>query len=322
VPPSTAHSCIAHASVSSRPKANTKFLSNILRHTGNHNSALLAKEAQESKLRLDRLRQPSSHHRPTQHFYSARSTHESNRDRSSRRDTSPHHKSSRHHHSSRRSRHRSASPDRDSTRRTLVKSTTSDRQSTHRSKRSRHSPSPHPSDSTHRSKRSRHSPSPHLSDSTHRSKRKRLSPSPHPSDSDPLDAIIGPAPPPSNPPLRSRGRGTQSHASTIDHHFSETYDPSADVQPDPQQDDDALDWDQALEAFRDRQKWKLQGAERLRAAGFSERDVSKWETGAEKSQDDVVWAKKGEGREWDRGKLVDEDGIVDVKPEWARLKNT
>jgi hypothetical protein len=304
VPPSTAHSCIAHASVSSRPKANTKFLSNILRHTGNHNSALLAKEAQESKLRLDRLRQPSSHHRPTQHFYSARSTHESNRDRSSRRDTSPHHKSSRHHHSSRRSRHRSASPDRDSTRRTLVKSTTSDRQSTHRSKRSRHSPSPH------------------LSDSTHRSKRKRLSPSPHPSDSDPLDAIIGPAPPPSNPPLRSRGRGTQSHASTIDHHFSETYDPSADVQPDPQQDDDALDWDQALEAFRDRQKWKLQGAERLRAAGFSERDVSKWETGAEKSQDDVVWAKKGEGREWDRGKLVDEDGIVDVKPEWARLKNT
>jgi hypothetical protein len=131
---------------------------------------------------------------------------------------------------------------------------------------------------------------------------------------------MGPAPP-SNPPVRSRGRGTQNYASAIDNHFSSNYDPSADIQPDAQE-DDSLDWDQALEALRDRQKWKQQGADRLRAAGFTEKEVSKWEKGGEKSEEDVVWAKKGEGREWDRGKVVDEHGLVDVKPEWGRLKDS
>ena len=160
-------------------------------------------------------------------------------------------------------------------------------------------------------------PSKSSEDATRR-RRTKSSPQSDASDSDPLDAIIGPAPP-SNPPVRSRGRGTQNHASAIDSHFSSNYDPSADVQPDPQEDDD---WDQALEALRDRQKWKQQGADRLRAAGFTEKEVSKWEKGGDKSEEDVVWAKKGEGREWDRGKVVDEHGLVDVKPEWGRLKDS
>ncbi len=86
--------------------------------------------------------------------------------------------------------------------------------------------------------------------------------------------------------------------------------------------DSENDWDQALEALRDRQRWKQQGAERLRSAGFTEIEVQKWEKGGEKREVDVKWAKKGEGREWDRGKVVDDEGDIDVKPEWGRLKGT
>lgn len=85
----------------------------------------------------------------------------------------------------------------------------------------------------------------------------------------------------------------------MDGRFSDSYDPKSDVQLDP---DEADDWDEALEALRDRQKWKQQGADRLRAAGFTEEQVKKWENGDEKNVQDVRWAKAGEGREWDRGK--------------------
>ena len=51
-------------------------------------------------------------------------------------------------------------------------------------------------------------------------------------------------------------------------------------------------------------------------------NVAKWEKGGEKSEEDVVWSKKGEGREWDRGKVLDDDGLVNVKPEWGRLKDS
>lgn len=55
------------------------------------------------------------------------------------------------------------------------------------------------------------------------------------------------------------------------------------------------DWDMVL----DRVKWRQQGAERLRAAGFTDKDIEAWETG---KKPEVRWAKSGEGREWDRGK--------------------
>lgn len=139
-------------------------------------------------------------------------------------------------------------------------------------------------------------------------------------DSDPLDEIIGPRPPPK---VRSRGRGLTSTASGIDERFSSNYDPSVDIQLDF---DEENDWEQALEALRDRQKWRQQGADRLRAAGFTEEEVEKWEKGGEKKESDVKWAKKGEGREWDRGKVAmneGEDNIVkDIDINYGRLKGT
>lgn len=91
------------------------------------------------------------------------------------------------------------------------------------------------------------------------------------------------------------------------------------MRPDPDTEDD---WDQALEALRDRQRWKQQGADRLRAAGFTEEEVGKWEnTGGEKREEDVRWRGRGEDREWDRGKVVGKKGI-ETMPEWGRLKGT
>ncbi|KAF6222848.1 hypothetical protein HO133_000899 [Letharia lupina] len=138
------------------------------------------------------------------------------------------------------------------------------------------------------------------------------------SDSDPLDAIIGPPPPPPAPKVQARGRGNFSSSSAMDSHFSSNYDPSVDVHPDPEMDDD---WDEALEAIRDRQRWQKLGAERLKSAGFTEEEVKKWETGGEKREEDVKWKGRGEGREWDRGKVVGDDG-VETRPEWGRLKGT
>lgn len=137
-------------------------------------------------------------------------------------------------------------------------------------------------------------------------------------DSDPLDDIIGPRPPPVEK-VRTRGRGPISHASGIDSRFSSNYDPTVDVQLNP---DEENDWDQALEALRDRQKWKQQGADRLKAAGFTEEEVRKWEKGGEKTEEDVKWTKQGESREWDRGKVFDTDGGISIEPKFGRLKDT
>lgn len=154
------------------------------------------------------------------------------------------------------------------------------------------------------------------------------------SDSDPLDDIIGPAPPraPETPVVRRRGRGANAGTSGIDSRFAADYDPRLDVTPEP---DDQPggggggganeDWDSAVETFRDRLKWRQQGAERLRAAGFSETDIRKWEksrTDGQKDEADVRWNERGGLREWDRGKVVGDDGQVTVEAEWGRLKGT
>lgn len=136
------------------------------------------------------------------------------------------------------------------------------------------------------------------------------------SDSEPLDSFIGPQPPPVSAP---RGRGA-ANTSSMDARFSSTYDPRVDVSLDPHEEGD--DWDMALEALRDRAKWRKSGAERLRAAGFTEEEVDQWEsgTGGEKDVGQVRWRKKGERREWDRGKVVDRNH-VGLTPEWSRLKD-
>lgn len=139
------------------------------------------------------------------------------------------------------------------------------------------------------------------------------------SESDPLEDIVGPLPPPPLPAVKVRGRGAIS-SSAMDSHFSASYDPNADIEPEVGPTDD---WEMALEAMRDRAKFKQTQGDRLRAAGFTENEVKKWEKGSEKTEEDVRWAKKGEGREWDRGKVVDEaSGHVELQPEWGRLKGT
>ncbi|RWA05336.1 hypothetical protein EKO27_g9762 [Xylaria grammica] len=140
------------------------------------------------------------------------------------------------------------------------------------------------------------------------------------SDSDPLDDLIGPAPP-SKSIIRRRGRGLNAAMSGIDGRFAADYDPTIDVTPDP---DEAggNDWDNAVEAFRDRQKWKQQGAERLRSAGFTEEQIKKWEKGDKKDESDVQWNKAGGVREWDRGKVVDTDSGLSPENEFGRLKGT
>ena len=72
--------------------------------------------------------------------------------------------------------------------------------------------------------------------------------------------------------------------------------------------------------MRDRMRWRQQGADRLRAAGFTDEEIRNWEKGGEKDEGDVRWAKRGEGREWDRGKVVVSSELVDVKAQWGRLK--
>ncbi|KAK1982772.1 pre-mRNA-splicing factor 38B [Colletotrichum cereale] len=126
------------------------------------------------------------------------------------------------------------------------------------------------------------------------------------SDSDPLDDFIGPAP---AQQVRSRGRGAAAGTSGIDKRFEADYDPKADVEM-AEDGAGAEDWDDAVEAFRDRQKWRQNQEARMRAAGYSDEMIKKWREGGaggeHKDERDVRWAKAGEKREWDRGK---EEGV-------------
>jgi hypothetical protein len=106
--------------------------------------------------------------------------------------------------------------------------------------------------------------------------------------------MIGPLP----ATARYRGRGTVASASGIEARFAETYDPTTDVAPEAVAAAGGDDWDDALEAVRDRVKWRAQGAERLRAAGFSADEIARWQSGRR----EVAWSRRGEDREWDRGK--------------------
>lgn len=148
--------------------------------------------------------------------------------------------------------------------------------------------------------------------------------------SDPLESLVGPLPASNvskdirDPPVTSRGRGANRFTSSMmDSHFDSSYNPSLDLHPDSELEDEKEDWDMAIEALRDRQLWKQKGAERLRAASFGEDEVKKWEdSGREKGAEDVKWATKGESREWDRGKVVEQSGErkgeVSLEAAWKR----
>ena len=158
-------------------------------------------------------------------------------------------------------------------------------------------------------------------------------PSPAGSDSDPLEALVGPLPPPPKnvpindpPPVTSKGRGAfRPSASAMDARFTSSYDPTIDVQPDSEDENERDDWEMALEAHRDRELWKRKGAQRLREAGFGEEAIKNWkDSGREKGVEDVKWSSKGEAREWDRGKVVetvgDKKGEISLEAAWKRKK--
>jgi len=126
-----------------------------------------------------------------------------------------------------------------------------------------------------------------------------------------LEELFGPrSPQTASDDMQTKGRGTLSSAK-MDARFAEDYDPSMEIQLDTDQNE--------LEAMRDRQQWRLRGADRLRAAGFNEDVIKIWQNSGENQErnvEDVKWTKQGEAREWDRGKVVDEQGNVDLKPKW------
>lgn len=124
------------------------------------------------------------------------------------------------------------------------------------------------------------------------------------SDYDSEDDLMGPAPPP-----KYRGRGTFGGSSGIDRRFSESYDPKTDVQMDDNE-GDGKNWDDAVEAFRDRQKLRQNKEERMRSAGFTDDIIQRVQSTKEQAEEDVKWSKAGEKREWDKGKVVGLDGGV------------
>lgn len=325
------------------PKPNTRFLRNIIKNTDSHNTALLAKEAAESQARLERLekaegrrnakpgdirkRQIGSINAILGNKPSRGATEESSSARGSRRDA----KSD--------SRRRSRSPD-EGRERVRYRDRRDEERSKHRSdgrasharKRHRrdHSPEEDPyrsrqGSSRRRSRSPSHRERRHRERSTSRHKhekprresdrrdQKKENEKPSnasdrndgASDSDPLDDFIGPAPPPKSP-VRTRGRGAFSAFSGIDRRFAADYDPKLDVEGEAEAEAD--DWSEAVEAFRDRQKLRAAQEERLQAAGFSEEAMGKLrDSGREKTEADVKWAKAGEKREWDIGKRLGAD---------------
>ncbi|KAL7789600.1 hypothetical protein V8C43DRAFT_285931 [Trichoderma afarasin] len=331
------------------PKPNTRFLRNIIRDTDSHNKALLAKEAAESKARLRDLERTEEAKRrrtnPTAGDVRRRqlgniqsilggSKHKREDNVKPADDEKSRTKSDSDRHSRRASRRdRDAGTDRHKSRKDygrLSRSPEGDERRSHREDQPRSSRRKHRDDSSedkHRHgrdrdrdrqrdrsrspRRRRRSRSPETKRSKHRS-RSPLAAEKHASrdsylkndddDSDPLDEFIGPAPPP-----KYRGRGTVAGTASLDRRFSDSYDPSTDVLPDKEEDN----WDDAVEAFRDRQKLRQVQDERMKAAGFADHQIQRINNNQrEKTEEDVVWSKAGEERAWDRGKREDSDGDI------------
>ncbi|KAI1498408.1 hypothetical protein F5X99DRAFT_393767 [Biscogniauxia marginata] len=342
-----------------QPKPNTRFLNNIIRDTNSHNRALRAKENAESRARLRDLEDAEEKKRQEEERRLRRSKPGPDDTRKRmlgdiaailggsskkrRTDQADSHASNTPGGSSEDRRRKPTDTRVESDNRNSRKELFSD--SHHRDRRHSHrrdsrrdtlrSQSPEERGRKYRERSPRHKDDLFDDDRRRPDRRRRLgsaASSPkddESSDSDPLDDIIGPAPPPphSKAPIRRRGRGANSATSGIDSRFADNYDPQADVAA--AIDEDSVgggggtgDWDSAVEAFRDRQKWRQQGAERLRSAGFTEEQIQKWEKGDRKDESDVQWNTHGGVREWDRGKVLDHDGSVSVKAEWGRLKDS
>lgn len=328
------------------PKPNTRFLRHIIKDTDTHNKNLLAKEAAESRARLEDLehaeeakrlktnpnardirrrqmgdihailggkksrtsdREDSSNRRRDDKERKSRDS-DSRRQVSSRdKDLFKTHQDSRRHHgrlaeddeenrvrrhserSSRRRRDASTDSQRDSRRRIHSRRSRDRTRSPERRRRSRS-----PNDDRQRHKHRNRSP-------IREAARPSTSAHDGAEDSDPLDDLIGPMPAP-----QPRGRGAVAGSSGIEMRFSEAYDPKLDVQMDG---DNGEDWDDAVEAFRDRQKLRQNQEQRLREAGFSLGEIRKAHGEDDGAERDVTWSKAGEKREWDKDKVLVGDDL-------------
>ncbi|KAK6539009.1 hypothetical protein TWF694_010557 [Orbilia ellipsospora] len=375
----------------SAPKPNTRFLRNLVKEADSHNTALLAKEAEEARLRLEKLRRDERrsdnrdrskerHRRRISRSRSpdgrsrrkgrsrsrSRSPERRRRDRDEdgretkrqrvgvgdidrllqasrreKRDGEKDKEKSQNRERPKKDGDRTRSRSRDRKRRDKDRRRSRSREGDRKKRRSGrsrsrdYSRSMSPSSSPDRRRRKSHrrnisrSPSPRKhrkSASPPRAKSARLSPLED--DEDPLAPYLAGVSTRSSPEIgpsfpkqmskngaRLRGRGLPG-SSAMDARFDPSYDPSLDVTPNNPEDED--DWDAALEALRDRQKWKQQGKERLKAAGFDDGFIEAWETNTTKDERRIKWNKDKGGRDWDRGKVVDEEtGEVKLKASWA-----
>ncbi|KAK6521051.1 hypothetical protein TWF506_001284 [Arthrobotrys conoides] len=385
----------------SAPKPNTRFLKNLVKEADSHNAALLAKEAEDARSRLEKLRREGGrgkgrgrdrekevgrHHRRSGRSRSpdGKATRRKERSRSrsverrtkdrvddrkgvkrqrveigdidrllqasrrerrdgekgkdkekdrerSNRDRERSYSRERGSHRDRRDKERRRSKSRDRTKRSHRSSRRSRTRSPSHSRSRSSSPPDKRKHKSHKRQKSR-SPSPPNSRSPCKRKRSnspkisRLSP-PQDDDEDPLAEYlakksanrspeIGPSfPYKSKNGPRPRGRGLPG-SSAMDARFDPSYDPTMDVTPTNPEDVD--DWEAAIEALRDRQKWKQQGKERLKAAGFDNDFIEAWETNTTKDESRIKWSKDKGGRDWDRGKVIDDEtGEIKLKASWG-----
>lgn len=327
------------------PKPNQKFLQQIIRSTENHNAALLAKEAAESRARLHELEEAAEQKRrrlnPTaseirqkqlraislalesrkqesrpkakttvSEAVNDRNARDGPRDRKSETSRS---ESGRDASRTRNKRERSKSPCASDRKYRDRSSRTSDHKSSRHGRHRSRSPRRKRSSSRRRSPSPRRSPSRRSPSRRSRSRRRSQSPArtksgrrkrsysadrENRSDSDPLDEYVS-SKKETSAPARVWGRGAPKGTAAMDRLFRDDYDPKTDIDPESL---DTDNWEDELEAYRDRQKFKAQQAARLKSAGFTDDQIKKWDRGSQKDESDVRWSKKGEIREWDRGK--------------------
>jgi hypothetical protein len=137
---------------------------------------------------------------------------------------------------------------------------------------------------------------------------------------------IGPMPAVRSVGRRARGRGSAGKEA-MDSRFLDDYDPRQDggAPTDASKDDFEVE----VEKYRARQKLKRQGTQRLPSAGVNQAytrvgqddDTRVGQDDDTRNLNNLKWIKRGETREWDKGKFA-EDGQADwAKAIFARISD-
>lgn len=325
-------SLFSKRSRSNAPKPNTRFLRNVIRDTESHNVALKAREEEESKARFRDLQQEQRNGKrwrdegdEERDSSSKRRRHEARPDRWASvlggrvKSTNEAGRSSAQHVTNDKREARDRKHHRPRSRTSTAEGHNRDVHNANNVK-SRKVPSKQKQNDNGQPSQHRSTSPPTTTNRSNTTETLDTDANASDSDSTSLSPILGPlAPSPHH--SRGRGRGKPHPSSSINDHFAPHYNPQTDIPLCPSlssaNDLNAAnaddDWDLALEALRDRKKWQAQGAERLRAAGFTDEEIGSWrgrrwaqsaggEREKEKDVEDVRWRKQGEAREWDRGK--------------------